>query len=155
MKLVAGSKTLADERIETDIETFWDHYQAETLPKIYKILLALNDGKPRPEYQPLFDTLRVSYKMSEPDYELGLEQERISSLEGVQEDTFFNTENFFYMLGDLEAGARMDYQGRIIPVAYPSRDGEDGEAHIEFYAKDAGFPQGSPGVEARRRPDPV
>ncbi len=40
--------------------------------------------------------------MSEPDYEIGLEQERISSLEGLQEDTFFNTENFFYMLGDLD-----------------------------------------------------
>ncbi len=35
----------------------------------------------------------------------------------------------------------MDYQGRIIPVAYPTRDGEDGEVHIEFYAKDAGFPK--------------
>ena len=141
VKLTAGGKTLADERIETDIETFWDHYQSVTLPKIYKIILAQNEGKPRVEFQPLFDTLRVTYKMSEPDYRIGLEEERISSLEGVQEDTFFNTENFFYMLGDLTSGGRMDYQGRILPVAYPSRDGEDGEVHIEFYAKDAGFPQ--------------
>ncbi len=139
--LAAGGNTMLDERIESDIETFWDHYQAVTLPKIYKIILAQNDGKARPEYQPLFDTLRVTYKMSEPDYNIGLEQERISSLEGLQEDTFFNTENFFYMLGDLTSGAHMDYQGRILPVAYPSRDGEDGEVHIEFYAKDAGFPK--------------
>jgi hypothetical protein len=141
VKLAAGGKTLLDERIESDIETFWDHYQAVTLPRIYKIVMAQNDGKPRVEFQPLFDTLRVTYKMSEPDYQIGLEQEQISSLEGVQEDTFFNTENFFYMLGDLEAGARMDYLGRILPVAYPTRDGEDGEVHIEFYAKDAGFPK--------------
>ncbi len=59
----------------------------------------------------------------------------------MQEDTFFNTENFFYMLGDLVSGGRMDYQGRILPVAYPTRDGQDGEVHIEFYAKDAGSPK--------------
>jgi Zinc carboxypeptidase len=141
VNLTAGAKTLLDERVESDIEMFWDHYQAETLPRIFKIVMAQNEGKPRIEFQPLFDTLKVSYKMSEPDYQIGIEQERISSLEGLQEDTFFNTENFFYMMGDLMAGASMDYQGRIIPVSYPSRDGEDGEVHIEFYAKDAGFPK--------------
>ena len=137
---VAG-KPLLDQRIESDIESFWDHYQSITLPRIFKTVMAQNDGKPRLEYQPVFDTLRIGYRLSEPDYQLGLEQERISSLEALQEDTFFSTENFFYMLGDLEAGAPMDYQGRIIPVAYPSREGEDGEVHIEFYAKDAGFPK--------------
>jgi hypothetical protein len=141
VKLTAGAQTLLDERVESDIEMFWDHYQSQTLPKIFKIVMAQNDGKPRVEFQPLFDTLKISYKMSEPDYQIGIEQERISSLEGLQEDTFFNTENFFYMLGDLVAGGRMDYQGRIIPVSFPSRDGEDGEVHIEFYAKDAGFPK--------------
>jgi hypothetical protein len=139
--LTAGGKNLLDERVASDIEMFWDHYQSQTLPRIFKIVMAQYDGKPRVEFQPLFDTLKVSYKLSEPDYQIGVEQERISSLEGLQEDTFFNTENFFYMLGDLLAGGRMDYQGRIIPVSYPSRDGEDGEVHIEFYAKDAGPPK--------------
>ena len=139
--LTAGGKNLLDERVASDIEVFWDHYQSQTLPKIFKIVMAQYDGKPRVEFQPLFDTLKVSYKLSEPDYQIGIEQERISSLEGLQEDTFFNSENFFYMLGDLLAGGRMDYMGRIIPVSYPSRDGEDGEVHIEFYAKDAGPPK--------------
>ncbi len=141
VKLVAGGKTLLDERVESDIEMFWDHYQKETLPRIFKIVMAQNDGKPRAEFQPLFDTLRIAYKLSEPDYQIGIDQERISSLEGLQEDTFFNTENFFYMLGDLQAGTHFDYLGRIIPVSYPSRDGGDGEVHIEFYAKDAGMPK--------------
>jgi hypothetical protein len=141
VKLVAGDRTLLDERVESDIEMFWDHYQKETLPRLFKIVMAQNEGKPRVEFQPLFDTLRVAYKLSEPDYRIGIEQEQISSLEGLQEDTFFNTENFFYMLGDLMAGGKMDYQGRILPVSYPSRDGEDGEVHIEFYAKDAGMPK--------------
>lgn len=141
VKLTAGSLTLLDERVASDIEMFWDHYQKETLPRVFKIVMAQNEGKPRVEFQPLFDTLRVAYKLSEPDYRIGIEQEQISSLEGLQEDTFFNTENFFYMLGDLLAGGRMDYQGRILPISYPSRDGEDGEVHIEFYAKDAGMPK--------------
>jgi hypothetical protein len=141
VKLTTGSKIILDERVESDIEMFWNHYQAETLPKIFKIVMAQNEGKPRVEFQPLFDTLKISSKLSEPDYQIGIEQERISSLEALQEDTFFNTENFFYMLGDLVAGSPMDYQGRIIPVSYPSRDGQDGEVHIEFYAKDAGFPK--------------
>jgi hypothetical protein len=141
VKLVAGGKALLDERIESDIEMFWDHYQKETLPRIFKIVMAQNEGKPRTEFQPLFDTLKIGYKLSEPDYQIGVDEERISSLEGLQEDTFFNTENFFYMLGDLLTGTHMDYLGRIIPVSYPSRDGEDGEVHIEFYAKDAGMPK--------------
>ncbi len=141
VKLVAGGQTLLDQRVESDIENFWDQYQSTTLPRAFKIIMAQNNGTPRVEYQPLFDTIKVTYKMSEPDYQIGIGEERISSLEGLQEDTFFNTENFFYMMGDLESTGRMDYQGRILPVAYPSRDGEDGEVHIEFYAKDAGFPQ--------------
>lgn len=141
VKLVAGGKALLDERIESDIEMFWDHYQKETLPRIFKIVMAQNEGKPRTEFQPLFDTLKIGYKLSEPDYQIGIDEERISSLEGLQEDTFFNTENFFYMLGDLLTGTHMDYLGRILPVSYPSRDGEDGEVNIEFYAKDAGMPK--------------
>lgn len=141
VRMTAGSQTALDQRIETDPEMFWDHYQKQTLPRIYKIIMAQNDGKPLVEFQPLFDTLKIAYHMSEPDYQIGIDQERISSLEALQEDTFFNTENFFYMFGDLLAGAPMDYQGRIIPVSYPSRDGQDGEVHIEFYAKDAGMPK--------------
>jgi hypothetical protein len=141
VRMVADGKTLLDERVESDIESFWDHYQKETLPKVFKIVMAQNEGRPRTDSQPLFDTIRIAYKLSEPDYKLGIGEEQISSLEALQEDTFFNTENFFYMLGDLLAGTRLDYLGRIIPVSYPSRDGEDGEVHIEFYAKDAGMPQ--------------
>ncbi len=141
VNLVVDGKALLDERIESDIEIFWDHYQKETLPRIFKIVMAQNEGKPRTEFQPLFDTLKIGYKLSEPDFQIGVDEERVSSLEGLQEDTFFNTENFFYMIGDLLTGTHMDYLGRIIPVSYQSRDGEDGEVKIEFYAKDAGMPK--------------
>lgn len=141
VNMAAGGKTLLDQRVETDLEEFWDHYQKETLPRIYQYITKQNDGKLSADYMPLFDTLRIGYKLSEPDYATGIDQGRISSLEGLQEDTFYNTENFFYMMGYLLGGQHLDYLGRIIPVSYPSRDGEDGQMDIEFYAKDAGMPQ--------------
>jgi len=141
LTMKSGGNTLVDERIETDPEYFWEHYQTETLPRIFKEIVQQNDGRPKIEFQPLFDTLKITFKMSEPDYEIGIDQERISSLEALQEDTFFSTQNFFFMMGDMMSTGKMDYQGRVIPVSYPSVEGQDGHVRIEYYAKDAGFPQ--------------
>ncbi|MHB8412767.1 MAG: M14 family metallopeptidase [Candidatus Acidiferrales bacterium] len=140
VRLQSGSSVLLDQRIKTDTEEFWDHYQNVTLPRIYRFIMAQAHGDPRAEYQPLFDTLRIDVHMSEPDYNLGLDHERISSLEALQEDTFYSTDNFFDMMGDLEGGHRLNYAGRIIPVAHPSTDGQDGHVHIEFYGKPAANP---------------
>ena len=139
--LRCNGNTILNERIATDVEEFWKHYQTETLPRISNFVLRQNDGRPRTEFQPLFDTLKITFKLSEPDYDIGIDQERISSLEALQEDTLFSTQNYFYMMGDLFSNGMMDYQGRVIPVAYPSQDGQDGHVRIEFYAKDAGYPQ--------------
>ena len=136
-----GTKTVASERIATDLEEFWDHYQNETLPKIYNMVLAQNNGKPKLEYQPLFDTIKIDFHMSEPDYQLGLDQERISSLEGLQEDLLFATQNGFYIFGNTFSTGLMDYMGRILPVAHLSEDGQDSHVRIEFYAKDAAHPR--------------
>jgi hypothetical protein len=78
--------------------------------------------------------------MSEPDYSLDLDKERISSLEALQEDTFYSTGVFFGMMGDLEAGRPISYTGRIIPIVHGSEDGKDGHVHIEFYGKPAANP---------------
>ena len=136
----SGSRMLLDERIKTDTEEFWDHYQNITLPRIYHFIMAQARGDVRAEYQPLFDTLRIDFHMSEPDYNLGLDHERISSLEALQEDTFYSTDNFFDMMGDLETGHPFDYAGRIIPIVHASEDGQDGRVHIEFYGKPAANP---------------
>jgi hypothetical protein len=78
--------------------------------------------------------------MSEPNYELGMDQERVSSLEALQEDTFYSTENFVNMMGDLMATRAITYVGRIIPIVHASDDGKDGHIHLEFYAKPAPNP---------------
>lgn len=159
VRLSVDGQNRLDQRIETDAEVFREHYQTKTLPAIYSYILKQNDGKPKVEYQPLFDTLRIAFHMSEPDYNIGLDQERISSLEALQEDTLFSTENFFYMLGNAESTGLMDYMGRVLPVAYLSEEGKDGHVRVEFYAKDAAHPRvrlawresvGSPEQERKR-----
>ena len=140
VRLVAGGKPLLNERVKTDIEEFWEHYQNQTLPRIYRLIMSQAHGEIRPEYLPPFDTLTLDIHMSEPDYNLDLDKERISTLEALQEDTFYSTANFISMVGDLETGRPVGYTGRIIPIVHPSEDGKDGRVHIEFYAKAAANP---------------
>ena len=140
VRLQSGSQVVLHQRIKTDIETFWERYQSSVLPRIHKFIMAQTHGEIRPEYQPLFDTLRLDIHMSEPDYSIGIDKERISSLEALQEDTFYITGNFIDMMGDLEAGHGIDYPGRIIPVVHPSEDGKDGRVRVEFYGKPAPNP---------------
>jgi hypothetical protein len=135
VRLESAGKPVLDERIETDPEVFWDHYQSKTLPHIYEFVMRQAHGKLQAEYMPPFDTLKLDVHMSEPDYSLDLDRERISSLEALQEDTFYSTGNFFSMMGDLESGRPINYTGRIIPVVHASEDGKDGHVHIEFYGK--------------------
>ncbi len=140
VRLTSGGQTILDERVKTDEEMFWEYYQTVTLPRVFDFIMSQNDGDPKVEYQPLFDTLRLKIHLSEPDYNLGLDHERISSLEALQEDTFYSTQNFFYMLGTLDSSGLFDYMGRVIPIVYPSTDGQDGRVQIEFYAKDGPHP---------------
>ncbi len=140
VRIEAGSSVILDQRIKTDIEEFWDHYQNETLPKIFRQVMSQSHGELRPEFAPIFDTLKIDIHMSEPDFSLGVDKEHISSLEALQEDTFYSTENFANMIGDMEAGRAVTYVGRIIPIVHAPDDGKDGHVHIEFYAKPAANP---------------
>ena len=141
VKLESATATILDQRISTDIEEFWDHYQNQTLPRVYKTILTQAHGEIRPEYAPAFDTLRIDIRLSEPNYLLGIDKELISSLEALQEDTFYSTENFINMIGELQAGRPIVHIGRIIPIVHASDDGKDGHVRIEFYAKPASNPQ--------------
>jgi Zinc carboxypeptidase len=138
--MTSGAQTILDQRIKTDIEEYWDHYQNIVLPRVYKFVMAQAKGDLRQEYAPPFDTLKLDIHLSEPDYSLNLDKERISSLEAIQEDTFYSTDNFINMMGDLETGRPISYIGRVIPIVHASEDGKDGHVHIEFYGKLAANP---------------
>ena len=52
IKASVGGRTAVDERIATDPERFWDRFQSKTLPALYDHVMALSNGKPRPEDAP-------------------------------------------------------------------------------------------------------
>jgi len=140
VKLEAGGKTVLNQRIPTDIEELWDHYQNKTLPKVYQFVLSQAHGDLRTEFSPPFDTIKLDIHLSEPDYSLDLDRERISSLEALQEDTLYSTDVFMAMMGDLLTGRPITYTGRVLPIVHASEDGKDGHVRIEFYGKPAANP---------------
>jgi hypothetical protein len=136
---VAG-RLVADERIETDPERFWDHFQSTTLPALYDHVMALAKGKPRPEDAPFFGELTVDLTLSEPEYRLPVDQEQISSMEALHEEIYFNTLHFFDVMGRFTRGAGLAYPGRVIPIVHPKADGRAGRAKISITGFDAPRP---------------
>jgi hypothetical protein len=136
---VAG-RSVVDERIETDPERFWDHFQRKTLPALYDHVMALGKGKPRPEDAPFFGELRVELSMSEPDYSLPIDQEQISSMEALHEEIYFNTLHFFDLMGRFTRSTGLAYPGRIIPIMHARSDGKPGHAKISLTGFDSPRP---------------
>ncbi|HEY7286664.1 MAG TPA: M14 family metallopeptidase [Vicinamibacterales bacterium] len=140
IKAEAAGKTLVDERIATDPERFWDHFQAKTLPALYDHVMALGNGKPRAEDAPFFGELTVDLSLSEPDYRIPVDQEFISSMEAIHEELYFNTLHFFDVMGRFTRGAPLLYPGRVIPLMHPKADGRAGHAKITATGFDAPRP---------------
>ncbi len=140
IKASVGGKTAIDERIATDPERFWDRFQSRTLPALYDHVMALGNGKPRPEDAPFFGELTVDLTMSEPEYRLPVDQEQISSMEALHEEIYFNTIHFFDVMGRFTRGAGLAYPGRIIPIMHPKADGKPGRAKISVTGFDASRP---------------
>lgn len=140
LKADVHGRRVVDERIETDPERFWDHFQAKTLPFLYEHTMKLGKGKPRPEDAPFFGELKVDLTLSEPDYRLPIDQEQIASMEALHEEIYFNTLHFFDLMGRFTRGAPLTYPGRVIPVMHPKADGKAGHAAITLTGFDAPRP---------------
>ncbi len=137
-----ADRICADERIATDPERFWDHFQARTLPSLYEHVMRVGRGKPRAEDAPFFGELKVELTLSEPDYQLGVDQELIAPMEAIHEEVFFNTLHFFDVLGRHTRGAPLQYIGRVLPWVQAKADGKPGHAKISI----TGFEAHRPGV---------
>src|SRR6185295_1374358 len=140
IKASVGGRAAVDERIATDPERFWDRFQSRTLPALYDHVMALGNGKPRPEDAPFFGELTVDLTLSEPEYRLPVDQEQISSMEALHEEIYFNTIHFFDVMGRFTRGAGLTYPGRIIPIMHPKADGKPGRAKITVTGFDASRP---------------
>ena len=137
-----GNDTIVDRRIVTDVERFWDHYQAKTLPAVYDYVMKNSKGKPRKSDAPHFGKLVVELTLSEPDYLLDLDRELIASMEAMHEEIYFHTLHYFDVLGRFTRGEALDYIGRVIPIMRPKGDGKPGQAKITF----SGFRTNRPAV---------
>ncbi len=144
-----GSRLVVDQRIATDVERFWDHFQGKTLPAIYDYVMVQFEGKPDPAEAPHFGELVVDLTLSEPDYRVGVDEEQIASMEAMHEEIYFGTLHFFDVLGRYARGRPLDYPGRVIPIMRPKADGRPGYAKITFTGFDA--PKPSVWVEYRER----
>jgi hypothetical protein len=127
-----GGSVPVDERIVTDPERFWDHYQARTLKDVYEHVMTVHDGKPRAQDAPFFGELTVDLSLSEPDHLVGVDKEQMMSMETIHEDIYFTTLSFFDLLGRYTRNANLEYPGRIIPIMRPRGDGKPGRARITF-----------------------
>jgi hypothetical protein len=129
-------KTVADARIETDPERFWDHYQTAILPKIYDYVMKVTDNRPMPDKQPFHRDLDVEVWMSEPDFRIGVDEEQVSALESLHEDLYFVTLDFFDALGRTTTKRRLAAPGKVFPIIHPDQPGKPGKVHI-LYAGNA------------------
>ena len=140
----AADRTLADERIVTDPEAFWDHFQGTTLPAVYDHVMERHEGIPRGGNAdaPFFGELVVEARLSEPDYRLGVDNEIHSTMDALHEEVYFGTIEFFDLIGRNSRGQGLTYPGRILPLMTPKSDGSAGTANISF----SGFATSRPAV---------
>ena len=126
-------ETVVDERIRMDAEAFWDHYQSDTLARVYDHIMELHEGKPRgPADAPYFGQLKVVLSLSEPERLLGVEREIESTHDAMHEDIYFVTHSFLRHMGRNSLGTELTYGGRVIPEMRGKTDGTPGTAHILF-----------------------
>lgn len=142
IEATVGPRKVADERLVTDYERFWDIFQSQILGRLYDHVMEVHHGKPKPEDAPFFGEMRIDLTLSEPDYRLGIDQEQISATEMLHEEIYFNTIHFFDVLGRYARGPALNYVGRIIPTIRSKSDGKPG--HLKYSV--TGFTESRPNV---------
>ncbi len=140
----SGGRVVADERIVTDPEAFWDYFQADVLHRVYDYVMDRHEGLPRGGSidAPFFGELTVEVEMSEPSYRLDVDNEIHAPLDALHEEIYFGTLEFFDLLGRNARGQELAFPGRVIPVMRPKSDGSGARAHVRF----TGFATSRPAV---------
>ncbi len=144
LRVAVGDETIVDQRIATDPERFWDHFQEQTLPGMYDYVMDRHDGNPRGAGRdaPYFGELEITLGLSEPHYLLDLDKELISSMDALHSDIYFTTLMFYRIFGRNARGDELTYPGRVLPVMEPRADGKPGSARIRF----TGFATSRPAI---------
>lgn len=104
------------EFIPSGAELFWDRYQAHVLPQLARVLEQKLAGDLVADRQPFFLTLDVQVQLdTRPDQLLGVREEFYSTAEGLHEDVYFNTLDFFEEWGRNRTGTPFTAPGKVVP----------------------------------------
>jgi hypothetical protein len=149
LKATADGAEIVDEPIQSDLERFWEFYQQEVLQPVYETILEKTGNAPAFSKQPFFKKLTVELWASEPDYRLGLDEERVSSLEAMHDELYFDTLDFLRGITDLDQAeepapedtSRFSAPGNVLPLIHPSTEGEPPRVKVAFEEDRAAAPQ--------------
>jgi hypothetical protein len=144
-----GERVVLDASIQTDLERFWDYFQAEVLTPVYSYIMKKTANDPSTAKQPYFKRLLVELWLSEPDYKLGLDEEIVSSLEAIHDEVYFDSLDFLRGITRLEIEdadlfedtSRLSAPGNIFPLIHPSSEGQKGRVRVVFEDWQAPSPQ--------------
>ncbi len=134
-----NNEIIVDKNIDTDMQKVWKVIEENELPKIERYFLDKFGKDKMHEMQPLFNRLQIDINTSEVDYDLGIQEERISTIESLQEDLYFYILDYFKTYGERECGKELDNIGLIIPEIKNCKycDTKVAVKLYEDYAKDA------------------
>ena len=127
-----NGQVLVDERIVTDIEKAWEAIETQVLPQLETALVSKYTLSGLPAAQPLFNRLQIRASLSEVDYDTGIREERMSTLESMQEDFYFYLLDWFKTFGERECSAALDNVGLILPEFFNEKE-KDGHLEVILY----------------------
>lgn len=107
------NQPVMDTLIQTDRERFYMYYLEEILPKLWEHVDRAD--KDSGFLKPLFDRIEIEAEMSEEEQKIPVEEERISSLEALHEDLYFNTLDYFVVKGEQTVGEGYTAPGGVYP----------------------------------------
>jgi hypothetical protein len=141
VRIKNDNKVVIDTDLKSDLEKFWEFYQAEILQEVYSYVLKKTGDKPTFEKQPYFKKMLIEMWFSEPDFSLGLDEEIVSSLEAIHDEIYFDTLDFLRGITEVELEqddeipedtSRFSAPGNILPKIYPSSEGKKGKVKVTF-----------------------
>ncbi|HZW98037.1 MAG TPA: M14 family metallopeptidase [Bacillota bacterium] len=112
---VVNGEFLYQTDIQTDVERIWDIYQTEILEDCLSFVESKYKDSISEEKQPFFSLLEVNIKASEPNEQLGVREDLLSSLDSLHEDIYFAGTDFFKQIGISLGAGVLDAPGLILP----------------------------------------
>ena len=137
LRVRVNGQSIVDERIPTDLDQIWDHYQKSTLKQVHDHVRSTTGRRPTAEKAPFFHTLRIELEASEPDFRLGIDEEQVSSLESLHDSFYFDTLDFFYEIAQSamekdQVAPRSLAPGNILPWINAERRGQAPTLNIAY-----------------------